>query len=145
MRVTRVVSPMEFILVLRSVMYHLGSIASWVMWNADKVLCLISQVFGFLGMHFWQPATAGLLQFHPHLKLTIASLSLVSLLSAAVRLVVAAVSSEMAYAAAETAIRMVVNSATVAELLLVLPGVFLVFLSCISCQCFSFLEGMNLA
>jgi hypothetical protein len=45
----RVVSPMESILVLRSVIYHLGSIESWVVWNANKVLCPIIQVFGFLG------------------------------------------------------------------------------------------------
>jgi hypothetical protein len=41
---------MEFILVLRSVMYRLGSIESWVLvQNVDKVLCPVSQVFGFLG------------------------------------------------------------------------------------------------
>jgi hypothetical protein len=109
-------------------MYHLGSIASPAVQNADKVLCPISQVFGFLGTRSWQPATAGLLQFCPHLELTIASSSLVSPLSAAVHLVVAAVSSEIANAAAETALTAFVNSATVAELLLVLPGVLPVFL-----------------
>jgi hypothetical protein len=40
---------MEYILVLRSIMYHLGSIESQVIWNADKVLCPVSQVLGFLG------------------------------------------------------------------------------------------------
>jgi hypothetical protein len=50
-------------------------------------------------------------------------------------LVVAAVSSEIPIAAEETVLMAVVNYvnyATVAELLLVLPGVFPAFLSCIS-------------
>jgi hypothetical protein len=123
---------MESILVLRSVMYHLGSIESWDVLNADKVLCPISQVFGFLGTHSWRPATAGLSRLCPHSGSTIASLSLVSPHSAAVHLVVAAVSSEIADAAAETVLTAVVNSAAVAELLLVLQEFLAAFLACIS-------------
>jgi hypothetical protein len=129
---SRVVSPMESILLLRSVMYPLGSIASRVVQNADKVLYLIGQVLGFSGTRSWGPATAGLLWFRPHLESANALSSMVSPLSAAVRLVVMAVRSEIADAAAETALTVVINSATVAELLLVLPGVFPAFLSCIS-------------
>ena len=68
----------------------------------------------------------GLLQFHPHMELVAAfrSSSLVTPSSAMVCLVVTAVSSEIADAAAETALMADVNFATVAELLLV----FLVFL-----------------
>ncbi len=113
-------------------MYHLGSIESQVVRNADKVLYPISQAFGFLGTCSWRPATAGLLQLHPHLGSTIASLSLVSTHSVAVRLVVTAVSSEIAYAAAETALTAVVNSATVAEVLLVCPQFLAAFLASIS-------------
>ena len=129
---SRVVSPIKFILVLRSIMYHLGSIASWAVQNADKVLCPIGQVLGFLGTRSWRPETAGLLRFRPHLELANASSSLVSQLSAAEHLVVSAVSSEIPVAAAETVLMAVVNYTTVAELLLVLPGVFPAFLSCIS-------------
>jgi hypothetical protein len=75
----------------------------------------INQVFGFLGMCFWRPQTAGLLWFYPHLELAAASLLLDSPFSAAVRLVVAAVSSEIAKAAAETALTADLNSATVAD------------------------------
>jgi hypothetical protein len=57
---------------------------------------------------------------------------LVSPHSAAARLVVAAVSSEIAKAAAETVLTAVVNSATVAELLLVFPGFLVAFVACIS-------------
>jgi hypothetical protein len=39
---------MEFILVLRSVMYRLGSMDSRVVRNADKELCLVGQVLVFL-------------------------------------------------------------------------------------------------
>jgi hypothetical protein len=92
---------MEFILVLRSVMYHLRSIAIRVLQNADKVLCPIGQVFGFLGMHSWWPATVGLLQFRPHSESAAASLSLVSPTSLVRLLLVAAVSSEIADAAVE--------------------------------------------
>jgi hypothetical protein len=123
---------MEFILVLRSVMYRLGSIESQVVRNADKVLCPISQVFGFLGTCSWRPATAGVLRLRPHSGSPIASLSLVSPHSAAARLVVAAVSSEIADAAAETALMAAVNSATVAELLLVLPEFLAAFIARIS-------------
>jgi hypothetical protein len=88
-------------------------------------------------MHSWWPATAGLSRFHPHSELLAASLSLVSPSPVAVHLLVAAVSSEIADAAAETALMADVNSATVAELLLVLlvflqgpvPGIFPAFLS----------------
>ncbi len=65
---------------------------------------------------------AGLSQLQPHGGTTIASMSLVSPHSVAARLVDAAVSSEIADAAAETALMAVINSATVAELLLVLAG-----------------------
>ncbi len=80
-------------------------------------------------------------QFHPHAGLLFAiwSSSLVPPSSVAVHLVVAAVSSEIADAAAETALTTVVDSATVTELLLVLlvflpdegpvPGIFLGILS----------------
>jgi hypothetical protein len=60
-------------------------------------------------------------------------------------LVVAAVSSEIAYAAAETALTAVVNSATVAELLLVFAGLLVAFAARISWKYFCFLEGVNLA
>ncbi len=82
-------------------------------------------------------STAGLSRFRPHTGSVAAfwSSSLVPPSSAAVRLVVVAVSSELADAAAETALMAVVNSAAVTELLLVfLPegpilGVFPGFLS----------------
>jgi hypothetical protein len=101
---------MEFILVLRSVMYRLGAIASRVVWNADKVLYPIGQVFGFLGKCSWRPATAGLLRFSPHLEPAAASSSLVAPASAVRLLLVAAVSSEIANAAVETALMADVNS-----------------------------------
>ncbi len=65
-------------------MYSLGSIASRVVWNADKVLCPIGQVIGFLGTPSWRPATVGLLWFHLHSELAAASSSLVAPSSAAV-------------------------------------------------------------
>jgi hypothetical protein len=114
----RVLSPIEFILVLRSVMYHLGSIASQVVQNVDKILYPIACS--------WWPATAGLLWLRPHLESTAASSSLVSSFSAAVHLVVVAVSSEIADAAAETALTADVNSATVAELFLVMLVLFFI-------------------
>ncbi len=52
--------------------------------------------------------------------------------SAAARLVVAAVSLEIANAAVETVLTAVVNSATVAELLLVFPEFLVAFVACIS-------------
>ncbi len=70
---------------------------------------------------------------------------LVSPHSAAARLVVAAVSSEIADAAAETAFMAVVNSATVAEILLVFPEFLAAFIAHISWKCFCFLAGVNLA
>jgi hypothetical protein len=103
-------------------MYHL---TSQVVRNANKMLCPIGQVFGFLDTCSWRPATAVLLRFRPLLESAAASSSLVSSLSAAVRLVVVAVSSEIADAAAETALTTVVNSATVAELLPVLLAFFI--------------------
>ena len=102
-----------------------------------------------LGTLPWRPASVGLSQFRPHTGSVAAiwASSLVPLSSVAVRLVVAAVSSEIADAAAETALMAVVNSATVAKLVMVVllegpvPGVFPGFLSC---QSFTFSAGVNL-
>ncbi len=113
-------------------MYRLGSLESRVVQNTDKRLCPIGQIFGFLGTFSWWPATAGLLRLCPHSGSPIASLSLVSPHLAAVRLVVAGVSSEIADAAAETALTAVVNFATVAELLLVFPEFLAAFIARIS-------------
>ncbi len=113
---SRVVSPLDFNLVLRSVIYCLMSIANWVVWNADRVLHPFGQFFCFLGTLSWQPANAGFTQFLPHEESlsTFGSMSLVPISSAAVHLVVTAMSSEIANAATETAVMADVNSATVA-------------------------------
>ncbi len=70
-------------------------------------------------------SNCGVVAVCPHLESATSSSSLVSPLSAAVHLVVAAVSSEIADAAAETALTAVVNSATVAELLPVMLAFFI--------------------
>jgi hypothetical protein len=90
-------------------------------WNADRVLRPLGQFFCFLGTLPWWPASAGLLRFLPKgISLSTFESSLfVPPSSAAVYLVVAAASSEIANAAAETVVRTDVNSITVAELLLV--------------------------
>ncbi len=97
----------------------------------------------------WRPASVGLLGFLPKgISLsTFKSLLLVPPSSEAFHLVVAAVSSEIADAATETVVMADVNSATVAELLLVfLPGgpVPWLFLGFLSCQSFAFSAGVNL-
>jgi hypothetical protein len=107
-------------------MYRLGSIASQVVQSTDKVLCPVGQVFGFLGMRSWWPAIVGLLRFHPHLEPAAASSSLVSPTSAVSLLLVVAVSSEISHAAAETALMADVNSASVAELFLVMLVLFFI-------------------
>ena len=77
-----------------------------------------------------------MLWFHPHTELVAAPLALVPPSSAAMCLVFAAVSYEIANAAVETVLMADINSATVAELFLVLlvflqgpvPGIFPAFL-----------------
>ncbi len=81
----------------------------------------------------------------PHPGLSFASLSFVTSQSAAARLVLASVCSEIAEAAAETALTAVVNFAIVAEVLLVLAGLFAALAACMSWKCFCFLAGVNLA
>jgi hypothetical protein len=50
-------------------MYTLGLIASQVVRNADKVLCLVGQFFCFLGMLPWQLAIVRLSQFCLYMEL----------------------------------------------------------------------------
>ena len=57
----------------------------------------------------------------------------------------ATVSSEIAEAAAETGLAAVVNSAIVAEVLVVLAGLFAALAACMSWKSFCFLAGVNLA
>ncbi len=59
----------------------------------------------------------------------------------AARLALAAVSSETAEAAAETALTADVNSAIVVEVLLVLAGLFAALAARMSWKCFCFLAG----
>ncbi len=109
----------------------------------------MGQFFCFLGSRSWQPASAGSPRCLPHEESlpSFKSSSLVLLSSVAVCLVVVAVSSEIADAAADTVVMADVNFATVAELLSVFlpegpcPGVFP---GCLSCQSFAFLAGVNL-
>ncbi len=114
------------------------------MQNADRVLHPLGQFFCFLGMRSWPPASAGLLRFLPHEESwsSFESLLLVLPSSGAFCFVVAAVSSEIANKATETAVTADVNSATVARhLLIFLPEGYCPgdFPRCLSCQCFAFL------